>query len=76
MIIAHTENGDVELRCNQLISDGSYVVTDNTRVIDLLNIFLEIYVADISVRSNGIYPRHLQVEAYVDSKNIEVWKKT
>lgn len=75
MIIAHTENGDVELRCNQLISDGSYVVTDNTRVIDLLNIFLEIYVADISVRSSGTYPRRLQVEAYVDSKNIEVWKE-
>lgn len=75
MIIAHTKNGDVELRCNQLISDGSYVVTDNTRVIDLLNIFLEIYVADISVRSNGAYPRQLQVEAYVDSKNIEVWQE-
>lgn len=75
MIIAHAEDGDIELRCNQLIPDSSYVVTNNTRVLDLLNIFLEIYVADISVRSNGTYPRHLQVEAYVDSKNLEVWKE-
>lgn len=75
MIIAHTENGDIELRCNQLISDNSYVVTDDTRVIDLLNIFLEIYVADISVKSGGVQPRQLQVEAYVDSRNLEVWRE-
>lgn len=75
MIIAHTENGNIELRCNQLITDNSYVVTNNTKVIDLLNIFLEIYVADISIKSIGVHPRLLQIEAYVDSKNLEAWKE-
>ncbi len=73
MIIAHTESGDIELRCNQLISDNSYVVTNNTSIIDLLNIFLEIYVKDISVKRRGLGSRKLQVEAYVDSKNLKTW---
>jgi len=75
MIIAHTQDGAVELRLNQLISDMSFVVTDNTMVIDLLNIFLEIYVADISFKRQSDHPRHLQIMAYVDSKNRATWQE-
>lgn len=75
MIIAHAKNGDIELRCNQLFSNESYIVTDKTIVIDLLNIFLEIYVSDISVRRISDYPRNIQVNAYVDFKNYSLWKE-
>ena len=75
MIIAHAESGDIELRCNQLISDITYIDVNNTIVLDLLNIFLEIYVMDISVKRKEVHPRHLVVEAYVDSKNIGIWKE-
>lgn len=75
MIIAHTKNGDVELRCNQLISNESHIVTDKTIVIDLLNIFLEIYVADISIKRVSDRPRDIQINAYIDSKNYGLWKE-
>lgn len=75
MIIAHTQDGVVELRLNQLISDMSFVEIDNTMVIDLLNIFLEIYVADISVKRQSDHPRFLQIIAYVDSKNCPTWQE-
>lgn len=75
MIIAHTQDGVVELRLNQLISDMSFVEIDNTMVIDLLNIFLEIYVADISFKRQSDHPRFLQIIAYVDSKNCPIWRE-
>lgn len=75
MIIAHTQDGVVELRLNQLISDMSFVEIDNTLVIDLLNIFLEIYVADISFKRQSDHPRFLQIIAYVDSKNCPIWRE-
>ena len=50
MIIAHSKSGDIKLTCNQLIPNDLYVDMDRTIVIDLLNIFLEIYVADISIK--------------------------
>ncbi len=75
MIIAHAKNGDIKLKCNQLFSNGSYIVTDKTIVIDLLNIFLEIYVSDISVRRISDHPRSIQVNTYVDSKNYSLWKE-
>ena len=73
MIIAHTKNERIKLRCNQLISVGSYIPIDNTMVIDLLNIFLEIYVADISIKRVSDNPRNIQVNAYVDSDNYNLW---
>ena len=73
MIIAHTKNGDIDLRCNQLISYASHIVTDKTIVIDLLNIFLEIYVADISKKRVSDHPRNIQVNAYVASENYGLW---
>lgn len=75
MIIAHTQDGVVELRLNQLISDMSFVELDNTMVIDLLNIFLEIYVADISFKRQSDHARFLQIIAYVDSKNYPIWRE-
>ncbi len=76
MIIAHPRDRQpFELRCNQLISNNSCVLINNTRVLDLLNIFLEIYVADISIKTARNHPRQIQVVAYVDEKNLQVWNE-
>lgn len=75
MIVAHTKNGDIQLRCNQLFSNGSYVPIENTAAIDLVNIFLEIYVGDIGNKRVGNRPRNISITAYVDEKNYVLWKK-
>lgn len=75
MIIAHAKNGDIELRCNQLIPNESYILTDKSIAIDLLNIFLEIYVADISIKRVSDSPRNIQINTYVDAKNHSLWKE-
>lgn len=73
MIIAHSKSGDIKLTCNQLIPNDLYVDMDRTIVIDLLNIFLEIYVADISIKRLSNQPRKIVINTYVDSKNYNLW---
>lgn len=75
MIIAHTKVGDIELRCNQVITDDAYITYDNTKLIDLLNIFLEIYVADISIKRVSDHPRNISVNVYVDGNNYSAWEE-
>lgn len=72
MIIAHTAKGErIELRCNQLFGNNTPLIEDS-KVIDLLNIFLEVFVTDIS--TDG-YSRNMQVKAYVDSNNYSLWNE-
>lgn len=73
MIIAHTNGKKIELRCNQVFSDESDIVLENTVAIDLINIFLEIYVGDIGTKRKGDQPRNISIEAYVDSKHLSLW---
>lgn len=74
MIIAHTNGKNIELRCNQVFSDESEIIIENSVTIDLVNIFLEIYVADIGIKRKGDQPRNISIEAYVDNKNMLLWK--
>lgn len=76
MIIAHTKDKDIELRCNQIFLDESYIDKDNALVVDLINIFLEIYVADIRTRRVGSSSRDIKIEAYVCEKNYTLWGKS
>lgn len=75
MIIACLKGKKIELRCNEVLSDVDYVIMDNSVVIDLLNIFLEIYVADIGIKRKGEKPRHINIETYVNGENLSLWVK-
>lgn len=75
MIIAHTEECKKELRINQLFSDKENFTIRDTLVIDLLNIFLEIYTKDISIKRKGNNPRNLIVNIYVDKNNLKLWQE-
>lgn len=75
MIIAHTEEGDFNLRCNELFQDEVNFFGNNTMIIDLLNIFLEIYIGDISIKRCGNNPRNINLKVFVDKNNLKVWKE-
>lgn len=74
MIIAHTKDGDFNLRCNELFIDEVNYFDDNTVLIDLLNIFLEIYINDISIKRVGSNARNILIKVFVDRKNIKIWE--
>lgn len=74
MIIAHTREGQKILRCNQLFSN-EVDMEGNSLLIDLLNIFLEIYVNDIKVRRIGSNPRNILVKANIDQNNLKIWEE-
>lgn len=74
MIYACTKEGKEELRCNQLFIDNNNLSEEDTVLIDLLNIFLEIYSKDIyTVRSRN-KARNMMVRAYVDNNNLPIWE--
>lgn len=75
MIIAHTGTDRIELRCNQVFPEDIFIKPDETILIDLVNIFLELYVSDIANKRSGSNQRDIQVSAYVDRKNLNAWEK-
>ncbi len=75
MIIAHTSTDKVELRCNEIFPNDIYVKSDETIIIDLVNVFLELYVGDIANKKLGNNQRNIQVSVYVDKKNLKLWEE-
>ena len=75
MIIAHTGTDRIELRCNQVFPEDIFIKPDETILIDLVNIFLELYVSDIANKRSGSNQRDIQVSAYVDRKNLSAWEE-
>ncbi len=75
MIIAHTDEGNIELRCNQLLTNGIVLTKENSILVDLLNIFLEIYVFDIGIKRSGKNPRLIELSTYIDFSNMEIWEE-
>ena len=73
MIIAQTKEGETPLRCNLVLANTDTLVSDNNIVIDLINIFLELYANDIGIKRKGFSPRNIKVKAFVSKENYHLW---
>lgn len=75
MIIARTNTKEVELRCNEVLSDEVCIKPGQEILIDLVNVFLEVYVGDIFNKRIGNHPRDIRISAYISKKNLSLWEE-
>lgn len=73
MIIAKTKDDEIPLRCNLILANTDTIVSDNNIVIDLINVFLELYANDIGIKRKGLKPRNIKVDAFVSIENYKLW---
>ena len=73
LIATNLDNQDLQLPCSMVLGDEYDTCTENNIVLDLLNVFCAVYIADITTVLADV--RHINVTAPVSAEHIQVWNE-
>lgn len=73
LIATNLYNQDLQLPCSMVLGDEYDTCIENNIVLDLINVFCAVYIADITTVLADV--RHINVTAPVSVEHIQVWNE-